>query len=148
MSMRTIPNLAAWRRCLPPLAALMLSCFALVLFCFAYPTPAAADPPPATCTQFDVPVSLNVVIPARDHVQLCVPVDPRHTAIQVLLPGATYNSYRNAGQCSALQGGGEGPRWEGRQGPSSALSWAVLLLDVLLHDAWWCAAHGAGEVRA
>jgi RNA polymerase sigma-70 factor (ECF subfamily) len=23
--------------------------------------------------------------------------------------------YRNAGQCSALQGGGEGPRWEGRQ---------------------------------
>jgi hypothetical protein len=56
--------------------------------------------------------------------------------------------YRNAGQCSALQGGGEGPRWEGRQGLSSALSWMVLLLDVLLHDAWWCAAHGAGEVRA
>ena len=23
--------------------------------------------------------------------------------------------YRNAGQCSALQGGGEGPRWEGRK---------------------------------
>ncbi len=23
--------------------------------------------------------------------------------------------YRVAGQCSALQGGGEGPRWEGRQ---------------------------------
>src|SRR3954453_23788301 len=41
--------------------------------------------------------------------------------------------YRDAGQCSALQGGGEGPRWEGRQGPSSALSRAVLLLDVLLH---------------
>jgi hypothetical protein len=25
------------------------------------------------------------------------------------------HGYRNAGQCSALQGGGEGPRWEGRQ---------------------------------
>src|SRR6266705_6972613 len=25
--------------------------------------------------------------------------------------------YRDAGQCSALEGGGEGPRWEGRQGP-------------------------------
>ncbi|WP_045747514.1 hypothetical protein [Actinoplanes rectilineatus] len=23
--------------------------------------------------------------------------------------------YRNAGQCSGLQAGGEGPRWEGRQ---------------------------------
>ena len=32
---------------------------------------------------------------------------------------------------SGLQGGGEGPRWEGRQGPSSALDRAVLLLDVL-----------------
>ena len=42
-----------------------------------------------------------------------------------------YGGYRDAGQCSALQGGGEGPRWEGRQGPSSALDRAVLLLDVL-----------------
>ncbi|WP_250032166.1 hypothetical protein [Paractinoplanes maris] len=25
------------------------------------------------------------------------------------------DSYRNAGQCSGLQAGGEGPRWEGRQ---------------------------------
>jgi len=30
--------------------------------------------------------------------------------------------YWVAGQCSALRGGGEGPRWEGRQGPSSALT--------------------------
>ncbi|MEV0158158.1 hypothetical protein AB0H57_31290 [Micromonospora sp. NPDC050686] len=29
--------------------------------------------------------------------------------------------YRGAGQCSALQGGGESPRWEGRQGPSRAV---------------------------
>ncbi|MEV0726541.1 HTH domain-containing protein, partial [Micromonospora purpureochromogenes] len=29
--------------------------------------------------------------------------------------------YRDAGQCSAFQGGGEVSRWEGRQGPSSAL---------------------------
>ncbi|MBM0240344.1 ABC transporter substrate-binding protein, partial [Micromonospora sp. ATA32] len=37
--------------------------------------------------------------------------------------------YRDAGQCSALQGGGEGPRWEGHQGPSSALTrWLVDLL--------------------
>jgi hypothetical protein len=43
--------------------------------------------------------------------------------------------YWNAGQCSALQGGGEGPRWEGRRGLSSALYRAVLLLDVLTHDA-------------
>ena len=56
--------------------------------------------------------------------------------------------YRNVGQCSALQGGGEGPRWEGRQGPGSALNRAVLLLDVLLHDAQRCPAHGPGEVRA
>jgi hypothetical protein len=33
--------------------------------------------------------------------------------------------YRNAGQCSGLQAGGEGPRWEGRQGPSSAVDLAV-----------------------
>ncbi|AGZ40831.1 hypothetical protein [Actinoplanes friuliensis] len=25
------------------------------------------------------------------------------------------SGYRNAGQCSGLQAGGEGPRWEGRQ---------------------------------
>ncbi len=56
--------------------------------------------------------------------------------------------YRNAGQCSGLQAGGEGPRWEGRQGPSSALTWPVLLLDVLLHDGQWCVAGGRGEVRA
>ncbi|WP_431880397.1 DUF6597 domain-containing transcriptional factor, partial [Micromonospora marina] len=40
--------------------------------------------------------------------------------------------YLYAGQCSGLQAGGEGPRWEGRQGPGSALDRAVLLLDVLL----------------
>src|SRR3954453_20199053 len=40
-------------------------------------------------------------------------------------------SYRDAGQCSALQGGGEGPRWEGRQGPSSALT--RRLVDLLGH---------------
>jgi hypothetical protein len=57
-----------------------------------------------------------------------------------------YGGYRDAGQCSALQGGGEGPRWEGRQGPSSALSRTVLLLDVLLHDAQWCPGYGPGEV--
>ena len=51
------------------------------------------------------------------------------------------------GPVFALQGGGEGPRWEGRQGPSSALDRAVLLLDVLAHDAERCAADGAGEVR-
>ncbi len=56
--------------------------------------------------------------------------------------------YRNAGQCSALQGGGEGSRWEGREGPSSALSRTVLLFDVLLHDAQRCPADGACEVRA
>ncbi|MBM7494706.1 hypothetical protein JOD64_005928 [Micromonospora luteifusca] len=55
--------------------------------------------------------------------------------------------YTVAGQCSALQGGGEGPRWEGRQGPSSALNRAVLLLDVLTHDAQRCRAHGAHRVR-
>jgi hypothetical protein len=32
-----------------------------------------------------------------------------------------------------FQGGGEGPRWEGRQGLSSALDRVVLLLDVLTH---------------
>ncbi|MET7969388.1 PaaI family thioesterase [Micromonospora sp. NPDC005305] len=31
------------------------------------------------------------------------------------------HGYRHAGQCSALQGGGEGPRGEGRQGPSRAV---------------------------
>jgi len=62
--------------------------------------------------------------------------------------GYDVGGYRNAGQCSGLQAGGEGPRWEGRQSPSSALNWPVLLLDVLRHDAQWCAADGAGEVRA
>ena len=38
-------------------------------------------------------------------------------------------SYRNAGQCSALQGGGEGPRWEGRQGPSSAVDRGRVEMD-------------------
>ena len=51
------------------------------------------------------------------------------------------------GWCSALQCGGEGPCWEGRQGPSSALNRAVLLLDVLLHDAWRCTGDGACAPR-
>jgi hypothetical protein len=55
--------------------------------------------------------------------------------------------YRVAGQCSVLQGGGEGPRWEGRQGPSSALCRVVLLLDVLTHDTERCPVHRAREVR-
>ena len=38
------------------------------------------------------------------------------------------NRYRDAGQCSGLQAGGEGPRWEGRQGPSSALTSRLLAL--------------------
>jgi hypothetical protein len=50
--------------------------------------------------------------------------------------------YQDGGRgCSALQGGGEGPRWEGRQGPSSALNRAVLLLDVLTQDTQRCPAH-------
>jgi hypothetical protein len=59
--------------------------------------------------------------------------------------------YRNAGQCSGLQAGGEGPCWEGRQGRSSVLAGMVLLLDVLLHGArrWPAGGAGeAGEVRA
>ncbi|MEU4422112.1 alpha/beta fold hydrolase, partial [Actinoplanes sp. NPDC024001] len=36
--------------------------------------------------------------------------------------------YRDAGQCSGLQAGGEGPCWEGRQGPSSALTSRLLAL--------------------
>ncbi len=44
--------------------------------------------------------------------------------------------YRDAGQCAAVHGGGEGPRGEARQGPSRALAdGTVLLLDVLPHDA-------------
>jgi hypothetical protein len=35
--------------------------------------------------------------------------------------------YRNAGQCSGLQSGGEGPRWEGRQSPSSAVDRGTVL---------------------
>ncbi|MGC4808764.1 S8 family serine peptidase [Micromonospora sp. DT233] len=56
--------------------------------------------------------------------------------------------YRDAGQCSGLQAGGEGPCCAGRQGPSSALDRAILLLDVLTHGAQRCPADGAGEVRA
>ena len=56
--------------------------------------------------------------------------------------------YRDAGQCSGLQAGGEGPCCAGRQGPSSALDRAVLLLDVLTHGAQRCPADGAREVRA
>jgi hypothetical protein len=55
--------------------------------------------------------------------------------------------YRVAGQCSVFQGGGEGPRGEGRQGPSGALNRPVLLLDVLLHHAQRCPANRAREVR-
>lgn len=32
-----------------------------------------------------------------------------------LMRGLGLGSYRNAGQCSGLQAGGEGPRWEGRE---------------------------------
>jgi pimeloyl-ACP methyl ester carboxylesterase len=75
---------------LSALAALTLSPLALA-------APAVADPPPPgeppTCTGVDVPVTLDVLLPARVHAQLCVPNGPHHTAIQVLLPGATYNSY-------------------------------------------------------
>ncbi|KAA2262842.1 beta-lactamase family protein [Solihabitans fulvus] len=37
-------------------------------------------------------------------------------------PAGERFGYRNAGQCSALQDGGVGPRWEGRQGSTSALN--------------------------
>ena len=55
--------------------------------------------------------------------------------------------YRVAGQCSALQGGGVGPRWEGRQGPGGVLGRVVLLLDVLAYDTQRCPARRAREVR-
>lgn len=54
--------------------------------------------------------------------------------------------YRDAGQCSGLEAGGEGRRWEGRQRPGSALTGMVLLLDVVLHHAQRCPADGACEV--
>jgi len=56
-------------------------------------------------------------------------------------------SYRDAGQCFALQGGGEGPRGEGRQGPSCALTRLVLLLDVLTQDTQRCPVYRAREIR-
>ncbi len=61
--------------------------------------------------------------------------------------GLSMGGYLYAGQCSGLQAGGEGPRWEGRQGPGSALDRAVLLLDVLLRDDQRSPADGAREVR-
>ncbi|WBB98550.1 hypothetical protein O7543_10930 [Solwaraspora sp. WMMA2080] len=66
----------------------------------------------------------------------------------VLLFAGGGGGYRNAGQCSGLQAGGEGPRWEGRQGPSSALTWTVLLLDVLRHDARWRAGATTRQARS
>ena len=56
--------------------------------------------------------------------------------------------YRDAGQCAAVHGGGEGPRGEARQGPSRALDGTILLLDVLPHDAQRRTADGPGEVGA
>ncbi|MDT5025865.1 MAG: hypothetical protein QOE61_2291, partial [Micromonosporaceae bacterium] len=54
--------------------------------------------------------------------------------------------YQDAGQCSALQGGGEGLRGRAVR-PERALDRAVLLLDVLAEDTERCAAHRACEVR-
>ena len=59
--------------------------------------------------------------------------DPEHGAVFASAPDAQretglagdpdrFRGYRDAGQCSGLQAGGEGPRWEGRQGPCSALT--------------------------
>src|SRR5688572_2652382 len=56
-----------------------------------------------------------------------------------------YCCYQDAGQCSALQGGGEGPRGRAVR-PERALDRAVLLLDVLAEDGQRGAADGAGEV--
>ena len=54
-----------------------------------------------------------------------VPADPTvggHRGWRVVAALAVTSTigYRDAGQCSALQGGGEGLRWEGRQGSSGA----------------------------
>jgi hypothetical protein len=56
--------------------------------------------------------------------------------------------YRDAGQCAAVHGGGEGPRGEARQGSSRALDGTVLLLDVLPHDVQRRPAEGPGEGRS
>lgn len=77
------------RRVLPPVAAFA----ALVLSYAVHVPPAAAGPPGASCQELDVPVSLDILLAAHVHVQLCVPGGERHSAVQVLLPGATYNSY-------------------------------------------------------
>ncbi|GAA5193741.1 alpha/beta fold hydrolase [Rugosimonospora acidiphila] len=77
------------RRFLLPVAAAA----ALLLSPLAYAAPAEADPAPATCTDVSVPVTLDLLLSAHVHAQLCVPTGPHHTAIQVLIPGATYNSY-------------------------------------------------------
>jgi pimeloyl-ACP methyl ester carboxylesterase len=77
------------RRALLPVAAFA----ALVLSYAVHVPPAAADPPRASCQEFDVPVSLDILLSAHVHVQLCVPGGERHRVVQMLLPGATYNSY-------------------------------------------------------
>ncbi|MBW6433419.1 hypothetical protein KZ829_06635 [Actinoplanes hulinensis] len=46
-----------------------------------------------------------------------------------LAPGRPATGMRAS--APAFQAGGEGPRWEGRQGPGSASTGTVLLLDVL-----------------
>jgi pimeloyl-ACP methyl ester carboxylesterase len=89
MSMRRVPTDAptrhGWSRIGPALAALVLSSF-------GFAVPAAADAP-ATCTDVNVAVTLDLLLPAKVHARLCVPNGKRHTAIQVLLHGATYNGY-------------------------------------------------------
>ncbi|GAA5192674.1 alpha/beta fold hydrolase [Rugosimonospora acidiphila] len=79
------PGRHGWSRVASALAALVLSSF-------VFAAPASADST-ATCTDVNVPVTLDLLLPAKVHAKLCVPPGPRHTAIQVLLHGATYNSY-------------------------------------------------------
>jgi hypothetical protein len=74
------------------------------------------------------------------------PVESRR--IPTMAVDRHWRCYRVAGQCSALQGGGEGPRWEGRHGSSGALKRAVVLLGVLTRDTQRGAAGGACEARA
>lgn len=69
----------ARRRWLLPAAALA----ALVLPSAVYVSPAAADPPADSCQEIHVPVSLDLLLTAHAHVQLCVPGGARHSAIRV-----------------------------------------------------------------
>ena len=60
---------------------------------------------------------LGGVLSAGDALDLVCRLVDRSLAVAEVSSGPA--RYRDAGQCSALQGAGEGPRWEGRQGPSS-----------------------------